>query len=188
MATTTQKILEQSLCTFHAFPSNFQNFFVIKTLLFWIKEQVDKTFFSVFDKLLFLVLKREFLQRGVFMSSLLSISWVMPQSVFRLLLWWWYVRASIYQKIQRAMAASKRASWEGHTPSIKAHISKEVITWPAFAFYHFVLSGTNTQVLEVRCRFIISNIILIKNCKKKIPLSNVIIATTSHYIIHHQGL
>ena len=64
------------LMHFSCFSEQFSKLFCNQDCLvfFWIKEQVDKTFFLVFDKLLFLVLKREFLQRGVFMSSLLSIS------------------------------------------------------------------------------------------------------------------
>ena len=62
----TQKI-EQSLCTFHAFPSNFQKLFCNQDCLFFGSKSMLTKHFLAFDKLLFLVLKRGFLTRDFFL-------------------------------------------------------------------------------------------------------------------------
>ena len=167
MATTTQKI-EQSLCTFHAFSSNFQNFFCNQDCLFFGSKSKLTKHFLAFDKLLFLVLKRGFLTRDFFSAAFSWVPFYQFPELCRKAFFGCFYDGGMWEplfikKIQRAMAASKRASWEGHTPSIKAHISKEVITWPAFAFYYFVLSelrnkcwnkaGGKMSLYENQCDF-----------------------------------
>ena len=68
----------------------------------------------------------------------------------------WYVRASIYQKYR----ASKRVLGLGrrHTIDHRPYI-KEVITWPAFAFYYFMcfsgllLSSNSSSTSQVPWEF-----------------------------------
>ena len=171
MATTTQKI-EQSLCTFHAFPSNFQNFFVIKTACFLDQRASwQNIFFSFWQIAFFSVEKRVSHERLFFLLRFHGFPFInflsyaaKRFSVGSMMV----VCESLY------LSKKYRELWrhlKGHLGRGTHHPSKPIYQkrWLLDQLLLFTIlywaERRNKCWSEVRCRFMKNSLILIETMK-----------------------